>query len=77
LGTPERDLLSRHQVKVLGTAWSENRSLSHLLTWGEPSRRNVALSFRTHQIGSGAAFSRSMEKRLVTFRNGTAAINRR
>ncbi len=30
-----------------------------------------------HHTGSGAAFMRSMAKRLVTFRSGTAAINRR
>ena len=32
---------------------------------------------RAAQIGNGAAFSRSMENRLVTLRSGTAAISRR
>jgi len=38
---------------------------------------HAAPSYRARQIGRGAALSRSIEKRLVTFRNGTAAIRRR
>ena len=47
---------------------------------GSPGRSDemqTITSTGRHQIGSGASFSRSMENRLVTLRNGTAAISLR
>ncbi len=61
---------------TLGRTRAPNQTRRLSASWNK-SGGMLLESTRARQIGSGAALSRSIEKRLVTFRNGTAAIRRR